>query len=143
MSLRPEDLLQILEERQREISKHSERNNDRVKELWKNKIKEISNLVEQGFTNTDEWYIKDSNWVVFKKGSFIKRTLAVSEIITEQRVGKYLSKHKVKITDNEMIELMQRLINLDAVQVKKELKKYILKVDDNGINTLNTQTKNI
>jgi len=144
MSLRPEDLPQVLEERQREISEHSERNNDRVKELWKNKIKEISNLVEQGFTNTDEWYIKDSNWVVFKKGSFIKRTLAVSEIITEQRVGKYLSKHKVKITDNEMIELMQRLINLDAVQVKKELKKYILKVDDNGINTLkNTNKKHL
>ena len=55
MSLRPEDLPQILEKRQREISEHSERNNDRVKELWKNKIKEISNLVEQGFTNTDEW----------------------------------------------------------------------------------------
>jgi len=126
------ELEQRLEDRQLEIKENSRRakitsNETTLDKLWKTKTVEISNLLEQGITQTEEWHIKNSNWVELKAGDFAGRSFLVAELITENRVIKYLSKHEIKISPPELALLMGTLSSLKAADAKNELKKYILK----------------
>jgi len=107
--------------------------NDEVINNWNKKTEEVISLVEKGVTGTDEWCITNSNWVEFKTGGFTGRSFSVSSIVTEERVVKYLSNHKVKLTKSEMIKLMREVSNLNATDSKTVLKKYILKRKEKAI----------
>lgn len=146
------------EERMEEFRKEVKENNKRalalrnrkVKEKldenvvnasWEKKSLEILKLIDEGITDTDEWYLENSNWVKFRTGDFAGHHFSVSSIITENRVSKYLLKHQINLTDKEVKELVNNLSGLTAIEAKSRLKKYIINFRTNSDPIYFTKTK--